>query len=146
MFWLILRAIIRADRTERSVYAQIETEERASDRRAAGPEQASEAHDFALVQREAHVAQFLGAAQALDAQELVARKVPGAIKPGAKEVARHGVPARDYQCLFDQAVNAGYALEWIDGFDVGGKVYYNAVFRPNANMEQHTTLSGWAWA
>lgn len=59
-----------------------------------------------------------------------ARKVPGSIKSGAKEVARHGVPARDYQCLFDQAVNAGYALEWIDGFDVGGKVYYNAVFRP----------------
>ena len=29
VFWLILRAIIRADRTERSVYSQIETEERA---------------------------------------------------------------------------------------------------------------------
>lgn len=63
-------------------------------------------------------------------ESYTARKVPGAIKPGAKEVARHGVPARDYQCLFDQAVNAGYALEWIDGFDVGGNVYYNAVFRP----------------
>ena len=61
-----------------------------------------------------------------------ARKVPGNIKPGAAEVARHGVPARDYQCLFDQAANAGYALEWIDGFDVGGKVYYNAVFRPRS--------------
>lgn len=66
-------------------------------------------------------------------QSYTARKVPGAIKPGAKEVARHGVPARDYQCLFDQAVNAGYALEWIDGFDVGGNVYYNAVFRPKGN-------------
>jgi len=61
-----------------------------------------------------------------------ARKVPGNLQPGAKEVARHGVAARDYQCLFDQAVNAGYALEWIDGFDVGGKVYYNAIFRPNS--------------
>lgn len=29
VFWLILRAIIRADRTERKVYAQIEAEERA---------------------------------------------------------------------------------------------------------------------
>jgi hypothetical protein len=29
VFWLILRAIIRADRTERTVYARIETEERA---------------------------------------------------------------------------------------------------------------------
>jgi flagellar biosynthesis/type III secretory pathway M-ring protein FliF/YscJ len=29
LFWFILRAIIRADRTERKVYAQIEAEERA---------------------------------------------------------------------------------------------------------------------
>jgi cytochrome c-type biogenesis protein CcmH/NrfF len=29
VFWLILRAIIRADRTERKVYSQIEAEERA---------------------------------------------------------------------------------------------------------------------
>ena len=29
VFWLILRSIIRADRTERKVYAQIEAEERA---------------------------------------------------------------------------------------------------------------------
>ncbi|MHA6669412.1 hypothetical protein ACX3O0_11140 [Homoserinimonas sp. A447] len=29
VFWLILRSIIRADRTERTVYARIEAEERA---------------------------------------------------------------------------------------------------------------------
>jgi flagellar biosynthesis/type III secretory pathway M-ring protein FliF/YscJ len=29
VFWLIMRKIIRADRTERRVYAQIEAEERA---------------------------------------------------------------------------------------------------------------------
>lgn len=29
VFWLILRSIVRADRTERKVYAQIEAEERA---------------------------------------------------------------------------------------------------------------------
>ena len=29
VFWLIMRKIIRADRTERKVYAQIEAEERA---------------------------------------------------------------------------------------------------------------------
>jgi hypothetical protein len=29
IFWLIMRSIIRADRTERKVYAQIEAEERA---------------------------------------------------------------------------------------------------------------------
>ncbi|NZA25770.1 peptidoglycan DD-metalloendopeptidase family protein [Luteimonas sp. SJ-92] len=62
-----------------------------------------------------------------------ARRVPGNIAAGAREVARHGVPARDYQCLYDQAVAAGYTLEWIDGFDVGGAVHYNAVFRPAGN-------------
>jgi hypothetical protein len=66
-------------------------------------------------------------------QSYTARKVPGEIKAGAKEVARHAVPADDYQCLFDQAVNGGYALEWIDGFSVGGKVYYNVIFRPNGS-------------
>ena len=29
IFWFVMRAIIRADRTERRVYAEIETEERA---------------------------------------------------------------------------------------------------------------------
>jgi predicted permease len=29
LFWFIMRSIIRADRTERKVYAQIEAEERA---------------------------------------------------------------------------------------------------------------------
>ncbi len=29
IFWFVLRAILRADRTERRVYAEIETEERA---------------------------------------------------------------------------------------------------------------------
>jgi predicted permease len=30
LFWFIMRSIIRADRTERKVYAQIEAEERAN--------------------------------------------------------------------------------------------------------------------
>jgi flagellar biosynthesis/type III secretory pathway M-ring protein FliF/YscJ len=29
VFWFVMRAIVRADRTERKVYAEIETEERA---------------------------------------------------------------------------------------------------------------------
>lgn len=29
IFWLVMRSILRADRTERKVYAQIEAEERA---------------------------------------------------------------------------------------------------------------------
>lgn len=59
-----------------------------------------------------------------------ARRVPRAIPAGAAEVARHGVPARDFQCLFDQAVAAGYAIDRLDGFDAGGAVFFNAVFRP----------------
>lgn len=61
-----------------------------------------------------------------------ARKVPGTIKPGFAEVARHGVKAADYQCLFDQAVAAGYELVWVDGFDVRGKTYFNALFKPKS--------------
>ncbi|WP_226467280.1 peptidoglycan DD-metalloendopeptidase family protein [Luteimonas panaciterrae] len=67
-------------------------------------------------------------------ESYTARKVPGRIEPGSSEVARHGVPARDYQCLFDQAVIGGYMPDWIDGFDVDGKIYYNVVFRPNTGV------------
>lgn len=59
-----------------------------------------------------------------------ARSVPGAIPPGAREYARHGVPARDYQCLVDQAAIAGYAPEWLDAFSADGGVRFNVVFRP----------------
>jgi murein DD-endopeptidase MepM/ murein hydrolase activator NlpD len=59
-----------------------------------------------------------------------ARDVPGNLTPGSAEVARHGVPAEDYQCLFDQAVAADYRVEWVDGFSFKGKVYFNVVFRP----------------
>jgi Bacterial tandem repeat domain 1/Peptidase family M23 len=62
-----------------------------------------------------------------------ARTVPGVVEPGGKEYARHGIPARDYQCVVEQAALAGYAPEWIDGFSVGGDVYYNAIFRPAGN-------------
>lgn len=51
--------------------------------------------------------------------------------PGKKEIARHGIPASNYQFVFDQITKSGYRLEWIDGFSVKGKIYYNAVFRPN---------------
>jgi Polyglycine hydrolase-like, structural repeat/Peptidase family M23 len=66
----------------------------------------------------------------VDGQSYEARDVPGNLSPGSAEVARHGLPSEDYQCLFDQAVNADYRLEWIDGFDYKGKIYFNAIFRP----------------
>lgn len=55
-------------------------------------------------------------------------------KPGKScscEYARHGVPANEYQKVFDEAAGAGYRLEWIEGYAVGGKVYFNVVFRTN---------------
>jgi hypothetical protein len=60
-----------------------------------------------------------------------ARDVPGNLTPGSAEVARHGLPSEDYQCLFDQAMNANYRLEWIDGFNYKGKIYFNVIFRPS---------------
>lgn len=63
-----------------------------------------------------------------------ARDVPGAVQPGSREYARHGVPARDYQCVFDQAAAAGYAPVWIDGFSADGEARYNVVFRPAGNV------------
>lgn len=45
VFWFILRAIMRADRTERKVYAEMEAEERS--RRATGRDAAAPAADSA---------------------------------------------------------------------------------------------------
>jgi murein DD-endopeptidase MepM/ murein hydrolase activator NlpD len=71
----------------------------------------------------------------VDGESYEARDVPGNIKPGSGEVARHGLPAEDYQCLVDQAVDAGYRLEWVDGFSFKGKLYFNAVFRPKGAVQ-----------
>lgn len=64
-----------------------------------------------------------------------ARNVPGNLKPGSKEVARHGLPIRDYQCMFDQAVNANYMPVWLDMFDVNGKTYVNVIFRKQSRNQ-----------
>ncbi len=61
--------------------------------------------------------------------------MPGNLSPGSKEIARHGLPSEDYQCLFDQAVNADYRLEWIDGFNYKGKIYFNVIFRPDVGAK-----------
>ncbi|HKG14083.1 MAG TPA: peptidoglycan DD-metalloendopeptidase family protein [Pyrinomonadaceae bacterium] len=68
-------------------------------------------------------------------EEYESRDVPGNLTPGSAEVARHGLPAEDYQCLFDQAVSADYRLEWVDAYDFNGKVYFNAVFRPEGGVK-----------
>jgi Peptidase family M23/Bacterial tandem repeat domain 1 len=67
-----------------------------------------------------------------------ARKTPGNVKSGAKEFAKHGLPAEDYQCQVDQAVSAGYELEWVDGFDSDGDLFFNVVFRPRTGGNSAT--------
>ena len=54
------------------------------------------------------------------------------------EYARRGVPANEYQQVFDEAAESGYRLEWIDGYADDGKAHFNVIFRTN---EQ-----GIAWA
>jgi hypothetical protein len=80
----------------------------------------------------------------VDGETYEARAVPGNLTPGGKEVARHGLPIRDYQCLFDQASNAGYQPVWLDFFDVDGNTYVNAIFRPASGgaMRAYHGLTG----
>lgn len=66
----------------------------------------------------------------VDGEKYDARNVVGNIRAGSSEVARHGVKEEDYQCLVDQAVSSDYKLVWVDGFNVNGKTYFNAIFRP----------------
>lgn len=47
------------------------------------------------------------------------------------EYARRGVPANEYQKVFDEAARSGYRLEWIDGHTDDGKAHFNAIFRTN---------------
>ncbi|MEU1972153.1 serine hydrolase [Microbacterium sp. NPDC019599] len=54
------------------------------------------------------------------------------------EYVRHGVPAAEYQAVFDDADRSGYRLEWIDGYTDGGKLHFNVIFRNN--------LSGVDWS
>jgi murein DD-endopeptidase MepM/ murein hydrolase activator NlpD len=46
------------------------------------------------------------------------------------EYARHGLPAADLQRTFSHLANSGFAAELLDCSGVGGKVYYNMVWRP----------------
>ncbi len=53
-----------------------------------------------------------------------------AIASGYSQVARHGVDAGDYQCLFDQLTGAGYRPAWVDASNVGGSPFFNVLFVP----------------
>jgi murein DD-endopeptidase MepM/ murein hydrolase activator NlpD len=49
---------------------------------------------------------------------------------GALEVAKHGVSAECYQDVFNLIVSRGYRPVLVDGYDVDGDTFFNAVFRP----------------
>lgn len=50
--------------------------------------------------------------------------------PGASQVARHGIPDSQYQQVFSDITAAGYRPEWVDGYEVGGATFFNALFSP----------------
>jgi CubicO group peptidase (beta-lactamase class C family) len=47
------------------------------------------------------------------------------------EYVRRGVPANQYQQVFNEAFESGYRLKWIDGYTDDGKVHFNVIFRTN---------------
>ena len=50
------------------------------------------------------------------------------------EVARYGIDEAHYQTEFDKIWTCGYYPVWINGFDVNGKTYFNAIFRASKNV------------
>jgi hypothetical protein len=51
------------------------------------------------------------------------------------EVSKHGVAEANFQTEFDQIWTCGYYPIWMDGYDVGGKAYFNLIFRPSAGVQ-----------
>jgi Dual-action HEIGH metallo-peptidase/Bacterial tandem repeat domain 1 len=47
-----------------------------------------------------------------------------------RQIARHGVSSAGYQAMFDSITSAGYRPVWVDGYEVGGSTFFNAVFEP----------------
>lgn len=45
------------------------------------------------------------------------------------EVSKHGIPESAYQAEFDKIATCGYGLAWVDGYEVGGKTFFNVIFR-----------------
>ncbi|PWF43395.1 peptidoglycan DD-metalloendopeptidase family protein [Massilia glaciei] len=60
-----------------------------------------------------------------------ATTAPAWYPPGWGEVTRNGIPEANYQAEFDRATSSGYRPVWIDGYEVNGRVYFNAIFHPN---------------
>lgn len=70
---------------------------------------------------------------------------PGVLADRSCEYTRYAVPAADYQGVFDRATKTGYRLEWIDGYAVGGNVFFNAIFRSpglGSDWVSHHNMTG----
>jgi murein DD-endopeptidase MepM/ murein hydrolase activator NlpD len=52
------------------------------------------------------------------------------LTPGFAQVARHGVSNAQYQSVFTDVTTAGYRPEWVDGYEVSGATFFNALFSP----------------
>lgn len=66
-----------------------------------------------------------------------ATTAPAWYPPGWGEVTRSGIAEASYQAEFDKATSSGYRPVWVDGYNVNGAVFFNAIFHPN---------DGTAWA
>ena len=47
------------------------------------------------------------------------------------EYTRHQISEEKFKSLFLHLADSGYAPEWIDGYSVDGKAYYNFIWRPS---------------
>ena len=55
----------------------------------------------------------------------------------ASEVSHHGISSACFDLVADAVVDAGFRPVWVDGYDVGGKTYFNAIWRQDDGV-------GWA--
>jgi len=61
------------------------------------------------------------------------------------EYVRNAVPASEYKQVFDEAVQSGHRLEWIDGYTKGGKAFFNVIFRTDEqrlDWKNHGSMTG----
>ncbi len=56
---------------------------------------------------------------------------PSWYPPEWGEISKHGIPSNKYQKEFNKLTSSGYRLEWIDGYDVNGRAFFNVIFRYN---------------
>lgn len=50
------------------------------------------------------------------------------VSPDYYQQVRHHIPSSEYQFIFDDITAAGYRPVWVDGYDVNGMTYFNAIF------------------